>query len=226
MKKTLTALASGLVLMGMTGMVHASLVTIGTGMFTYPSGAPVDGVAHNLIWDNDNNGKSVVWLDHSFLPTTRAQMMVNIAGAHMDITLNGYTVDWVDDTWRMPSINGTEAWGYDANTTEIGHLFYDELGLSSGPTTVEQLNATNFDHLIPTAYFFSEKVWDSYAYFSWFFAMGNGGQNVCDIDGAQYGLAIREANVSAVPVPGAVWLLGSGLIGLLGIRRPRNGNRV
>jgi hypothetical protein len=39
-------------------------------------------------------------------------------------------------------------------------------------------------------------------------------------------MAIREANVSAVPVPGAVWLLGSGLIVLLGIRRPRNGNRV
>ncbi|MEQ1621416.1 MAG: VPLPA-CTERM sorting domain-containing protein [Methylococcales bacterium] len=27
------------------------------------------------------------------------------------------------------------------------------------------------------------------------------------------------ANVSAVPVPGAVWLLGSGLAGLVGLQR-------
>ncbi|WP_207683794.1 VPLPA-CTERM sorting domain-containing protein [Desulfonema magnum] len=28
-----------------------------------------------------------------------------------------------------------------------------------------------------------------------------------------------NVNVSAFPIPGAVWLLGSGLIGLAGIRR-------
>ncbi len=28
-----------------------------------------------------------------------------------------------------------------------------------------------------------------------------------------------EANVSSVPIPAAVWLLGSGLFGLVGIRR-------
>ena len=29
------------------------------------------------------------------------------------------------------------------------------------------------------------------------------------------------ADVSAVPIPGAIWLLGSGLVGLMGLRRSR-----
>jgi hypothetical protein len=33
----------------------------------------------------------------------------------------------------------------------------------------------------------------------------------------------KQAPASPVPVPAAVWLLGSGLIGMIGIRRRRNG---
>ena len=35
---------------------------------------------------------------------------------------------------------------------------------------------------------------------------------------AWYGFTVG-ANVNPVPIPGAVWLLGSGLIGLIGLRR-------
>jgi len=34
-----------------------------------------------------------------------------------------------------------------------------------------------------------------------------------------YALAVRPGDVSAVPVPAAVWLFGSGLMGLLGLAR-------
>ena len=37
--------------------------------------------------------------------------------------------------------------------------------------------------------------------------------------GLQYTLSANEMVISAIPIPGAVWLLGSGLIGLVGIRR-------
>jgi len=40
-------------------------------------------------------------------------------------------------------------------------------------------------------------------------------------DSSSYGLAVRNAEVSVVPVPGAVWLLGSGLVGILGFRKKR-----
>jgi hypothetical protein len=37
------------------------------------------------------------------------------------------------------------------------------------------------------------------------------------------GLSLEGANVNVVPIPGAVWLLGTGLIGLLGLRRKKKG---
>ena len=48
----------------------------------------------------------------------------------------------------------------------------------------------------------------------------------CDIqsnhgDGAFTGLSEVQFNGSPVPIPGALWLLGSGIIGLIGIRRKR-----
>jgi len=42
----------------------------------------------------------------------------------------------------------------------------------------------------------------------------------------EYGLAVRSGQVSDVPVPGAIWLLGSGLADVVAFGRRRKGNRV
>ncbi|MBI5783055.1 MAG: VPLPA-CTERM sorting domain-containing protein, partial [Gammaproteobacteria bacterium] len=34
-----------------------------------------------------------------------------------------------------------------------------------------------------------------------------------------YALAVRPGDVAVVPVPAAVWLFGSGLLGLIGVAR-------
>ena len=34
-----------------------------------------------------------------------------------------------------------------------------------------------------------------------------------------YNMSVTAAGISAVPVPAAVWLFGSGLIGLIGVAR-------
>lgn len=39
---------------------------------------------------------------------------------------------------------------------------------------------------------------------------------------AQYGILISAVNASPVPVPGAAWLLGSGLVGLVGFMRRKS----
>ncbi len=46
-----------------------------------------------------------------------------------------------------------------------------------------------------------------------------------DDDGTVYGnvTPFLQVETSAVPIPAAVWLLGSGLLGLLGVRRKQNG---
>ncbi|MCD6185391.1 MAG: VPLPA-CTERM sorting domain-containing protein [Deltaproteobacteria bacterium] len=47
------------------------------------------------------------------------------------------------------------------------------------------------------------------------------GNNMVEALNLNYTLNNSSLNVSAVPIPGAIWLLCSGLIGLLGIRRKR-----
>lgn len=46
-----------------------------------------------------------------------------------------------------------------------------------------------------------------------------------EIDSTDYDFAIDNISLSPVPIPGAVWLLGCGLAGLVGLRR-RNSHRV
>ena len=61
MKKKLIGLTVVMVFLGMIGVAQATLTVIGTA--TYDDGT--GGQEYNLIWDDDNNGKSVVWLDYT-----------------------------------------------------------------------------------------------------------------------------------------------------------------
>ena len=134
MKKKLLALTTGLVILCMTGMAQATLTTIGTANLGY--------FDYKLIWDDDNNGNSVIWLDYSrggigsiwsytedFAARIGDDLIYKIDAA--------YTVNWIDEEWRLPSAvdgtfqngcDGTTTGGYNITSSEIGHLFYEELG--------------------------------------------------------------------------------------------------
>lgn len=226
MKKTLTALASGLILMGMTGMAHASLATIGT--------ATYEGTAYDLIWDDDCNGKSLVWLDYSTARNPLTAQATWAAGLNtsgvLTYTLNpGYNLDFTNVTWRLPEVTNPnyEGFGYESTSSEMGHLFYTELGLTSqffpGYTSAQLAAMTVFDHLVGDGfeggYWTSTPAsWVDMSY-NFSFATGQRGHNSNDY--SHRALAVSEANVSAVPIPGAVWLLGSGLMGMIGLRRKK-----
>jgi len=49
--------------------------------------------------------------------------------------------------------------------------------------------------------------------------MSNGEQDYFDKTFDIYAWAVRSGDVSAVPVPAAMWLFGSGLLGLIGVAR-------
>ena len=223
-KRFLAVLATGLFFLCITGLANADLTTIGT--VTY------SGSDYNLIWDDNNNGNSVIWLDYFNSPTNWAAQ--NAWAAELDSSLiynidSAYTVTWNDAAWRLPSAGVNPQDGYNQTTSEMGHLFYNELRLSASPsppyTTVAQLNATNFDNLLAKWYWSgTEYANPLYPDRAWLFRMDTGDQINRYRNITEYGLAVRSGQVSLVPIPATIWLLGSGIAGLvaLGRRRKRN----
>lgn len=190
-KRFLAVLATGLFLLSITGLANAALTTIGTATYDDGSGS----ADYNLIWDENNNGNSVIWLDYTNGATSWSPQKTWAAGLGSNLTYNinsAYTVTW-DDAWRLPSAGANPQWGYNQTTSEMGDLFYNDLGLSAYPpyTTTAQLNATNFDNLIACCY------WSGTEYANnpdnaWNFNMNNGNQNNNYKNNNEYGLAVRS----------------------------------
>ena len=226
-KQILSVLAAILLLAGMAGVSEAALTTIGTATYDDGSGS----ANYNLIWDNNNNGNSVIWLDYTNAPTNWSAQNTWAAGLDSNLTYNinsAYTVTWGSTAWRLPSAGANPETGYNQTTSEMGDLFYNDLGLTAYPpyTIAAQLNATNFDNLYAKWYWYwSDTEYADSPNRAWIFRMDNGDQINRYKNITEYGLAVRSGQV-AVPVPGAIWLLGSGLAGVVALGRRRKGSRI
>ena len=78
--KAITTILSLVVLLGVSISAHAVLVTVGT--------ATYGGSDYNLIWDDDNNGNSVIWLDYTNSDATWSEQMDWAAGLGSTLTYN------------------------------------------------------------------------------------------------------------------------------------------
>lgn len=132
-------------------------------------------------------------------------------------------------TWRLPTVatttwNGISTYNGTAQGDELYELYRGELG------------GGNWNPMPDTATFNNEKAaeywtgtdasWDSNQ--AWIFFGGNGGQVTRTKSDRYYAWAVSDGNLStssttpsAVPVPAAAWLFGSGLVGLAGLRRKK-----
>ena len=146
-----------------------------------------------------------------------------------DANAAGTTMKWVDANnwaanlnvagvtgWRLADSDGT-CTGFDCTGSEMGDLFYTALGNSAGSLT----NTGPFSNVQSDGYWTATE-WNSSTV--WVFDMGTGGQNLNLKTGAFYGWAVQSGDVGAVPVPAAVWLFGSGLLGLVGVARRKSAN--
>jgi len=113
--------------------------------------------------------------------------------------------------------------GYDCTGSEMGHLFYSEFGATAGGPVLTTGDATELAKFteIQTDYYY----WSSTEYApddrAWFFIVENGYQSPGTKGNNFYAWAVHDGDIGAVPVPAALWLFGSGLLGLIGIARKK-----
>lgn len=239
MKEKLFLLLTGtaLILLSDRGLAQANLLTIGTANYM--------GTEFNLIWDNDNNGKSVVWFDYSRTLDTyeNQKSWANLLDAQLTYHIDAaYNVTWDDTDWRLASLGlsgnpSAEHPGpiYNATDGELGHLYYEELGnigeydssgIYVGDGNFGLQNTGIFENLASSFY------WSNVTDLPdvWGFNMSNGEayHRIYD-DPAGYGLAIRSGQVATtapVPEPTTMLLFGTGLAGLVGSRVRKKKNNI
>ena len=133
--------------------------------------------------------------------------------------------------YNQQSYDGSTDRGFNNARSELGHLFL-ELGnhavfdTSGNPQSGGLTNMGLFSNMQAARYYEG----DTFLHYSgelyvWVFDLSSGYQTgasqYLEYPTAPLWVAVRDGDVAQTPVPGAVWLFGSGLLGLIGVARKR-----
>ena len=182
-----------------------------------------------LIYDSDLN---ITWLaDANYAKTSGydADGLMSWTAANTwaaNLTYGGYS------DWRLPTALNQDASGpcsgYNCTGSELGYMFYKNLGATAGTSVLLGTNTANlalFTNLQTYAYWSGTVYAPSPAYYAWYFLTHNGLQyGTGDKGGELYAWAVRPGDVAAVPEPEtyAMLLAGLGVLGFAARRRKQN----
>lgn len=140
--------------------------------------------------------------------------------------------------WRLPDTlqpdvscyyqnDAGVSYGLNCSGSEMGNLFYNVLGGSAGSSIIASHNS-NYELFsnVQSSYYWSATEYPFNINVAWFMNMDDGFQDGHAGTRTFYAWAVHSGDVSAVPVPAAVWLFGSGLIGLFGLAKVKAINGV
>ena len=130
------------------------------------------------------------------------------------------------NTWALPTtVNSGSSYAYppSQSSSQLAQLFYGDLGQVAGRSITSTHNSSYalFTNFKSDAYWSGTELTANPGY-AWVFVTDLGYQMYDAKTFIDYALAVSPGQVgelSAVPAPGAAWLLGSGLTALLGLRR-------
>ena len=138
------------------------------------------------------------------------------------------TVDVGNDGATYSNIYQGVDFGYNITShSELSNMFYNVLGNTAyydtngnGPqTNFGLVNTGPFSNIQSGQYWSSTELAGYEEFSAWYFFMHAGNQYHDTKSYNFFAWAVHDGDVSAVPVPAAVWLFASGLIGLIGFAK-------
>ncbi|NOQ13748.1 MAG: hypothetical protein GQ583_04610 [Methyloprofundus sp.] len=219
-QKTFTLLT--VIAVGISGTAEAALIDRGGGMiydnvlditwlqdanYVVTSGYAAD---HATAIPEDENATDNIYLD--------GRMGWDAANIWVaDLSYEGY------DDWRLPGfLGGGACSGGNCTDSELGHMFYNNMGATNGESILDGTNTANlalFDN-IQSSVDWASVEWDKDGIArAWAFLFLDGSQSVPEKTFEYYAWAVRGGDVLSVPAPAPLWLVGSGLVAMFGRKR-------
>lgn len=138
----------------------------------------------------------------------------------VNANINGL-MNWTDaNAWAANLVYGGYSNWVLPTISQLVTQFRTNLGEETGSSITNSHNTNyNLFNNLQNYVFWEGSESSPGSSYAWTFDAHNGDQYNLNKDNQFYAWAVRSGDVAAIPVPGAIWLFGSGLLGLFGINR-------